>query len=315
MADLGDRAPVVISLFVAAAVSACTFIKPTRYAPVPRRADGIGTCVDIAMTQEEAAYIDRLRASEPRENRISTSKENCDHWIEAHRATPESMPAARAYIDKARFDRCQDAMHGELAGYKAASREADVQWKRDNVGKEELEAGCSARRGEDLELWAAKLRGTMPTKLHYRKCWTQAGLKMCDRKAGFDVYAFEPKRKAVGIARPADAAGSAPFTVELDAPAPDKELHVFAYGYTQPSIRVDGAVADGPSPFEDQAARSESADGSFTETAENYSPPHVTSQVIRSGKPTVTVDGLGCALVVVFEGSAVRPTTGKDDSW
>ncbi|NUO50238.1 MAG: hypothetical protein HOV80_15395 [Polyangiaceae bacterium] len=303
------------TLVGASTALSCAAFNPTRCAPI-RRADGIGSCVDIRMTEQEAAYIDELKANEPRETRISTAKENCDHWIEAFKNTPETMPGARAYIDKTRFERCQDAMHGELAGRKAEEREREEQAKRDEVGKTELTGGCSQVRQEDLEKWAAKLKTSMATKLRHRKCWMQAGLKLCDREAGFDVFTFEPKKKAVGVARPKDVESGAPFSIELEAPAQGKELHVLAFGYSPPSIRIDGATADGASPFEDKASMTEKPDGYFEEIGDVPRPHHRTSQVVRSGKPTVTVDGLGCTLVVVFEGGmAPPPGKAKDDTW
>jgi hypothetical protein len=303
-------------LLAACAATSCFAFQPTRCAPI-RRPDGIGSCVDIRMTEEEAAHIDQLKANAPRETRISTTEENCDYWRDAFRTTPEAMQGARAYIDKARFDSCQDAMHGELAGRKADEREKEEQAKRDEVGRKELESGCDPGRQEDLEKWAAKLKVTMATKLRHRKCWMQAGLKLCDKEAGFDVFTFEPKKKAVGVARPADARASAPFFVELDAPAQGKELHVLAFGYSPPSIRVEEGTADGASPFEDKASRSESANGDWSEVGDVPRPHHHASQVIRSGKPKVAVDGLGCTLVAVFEGAMAPPpgTPRKDDSW
>ncbi len=313
---LGPRSAFAAVLFAASAATSCFAFQPTRCAPI-RRPDGIGSCVDVSMTEQEAAYIDELKANEPRETRISTAKENCDHWIEAFKSTPETMPGARAYIDKTRFERCQDALYGELAGRKAEAREKEEQGKRDDFGKKELETGCDPGREQDLEKWAAKLKVTMTTKLRYRKCWMQAGLKLCDKKAGFDVFTFEPRKKAVGVARPADAQAASPFSIELEAPAQGKELHVLAFGYSPPSLRVEGATADGASPFEDKASRSESASGDWSEVGDVPRPHHHASQVIRSGSPKVTVDGLGCTLVVVFEGAMAPPPGAprKDDSW
>lgn len=267
------------------------------------------------MTPEEAAHIDRLKENAPTAKGIATIQEECDYWIEAHRSTDESMAAARVYIDKARYDRCQDAMHGELEGHRRAEHEADLQYRRDTLSREELKTGCDPGRRDDLERWAAKLKGTMSTKLRYRKCWMQAGLKLCDREAGYDVYSFEPRRKAIGVARPADAPDAAPFSVELEPPARGKELHVLAYGSSPLAIRSEGTTSAEASPFEDKAARSESADGSFSEVGDVPQPPHATSQVIRSGKANIVVDGLGCVLVVVFEGAAVPPPGAPDTSW
>lgn len=312
---LGRAFGLVAVALGASASTSCFAFPPTRCAPITR-SDGIGSCVEIRMTEEEAAHIDDLKANAPNATRISTIKENCDYWRDAFHNTPESMPGARAYIDKARFDECQDAMLGDLAGRKAKEQEKEQQSERDDVGKKELETGCEPRRQEDLEKWAEKLKATMTTKLRYRHCWMEGGLKVCDRKEGYDVYTFDPRKKAVGVARAGQDQGATPFSIELEAPVQGKELHVLAFGYSPPSIRVDGATADGASPFEDKASRTEKPNGDFEEIGDVPQPPHRTSQVIRSGKPTLTVDGLGCTLVVVFEGAIVPPPgSTKDGSW
>jgi hypothetical protein len=310
---LGPAAALLTGLV--AAVTACGAFAPTRCAPIVR-ADGIGSCVDIRMTEEEAAYIDDLKANVPSAKDIATIQQNCDYWIEAYRKTPESMPGARAYIDKARFDECQDAMHSELRGRESAEREAELQSRRDDASRKELETGCEPGRREDLERWAAKIKTTMATKLNHRKCWMHAGLKRCDREAGFDVYTFVARRKAVGVARPKDDAAGSPFLVELEAPAAGKELHVLAFGYSPPLVRVDGGETGDASPFEDKAYFSESADGNWGFVSDVPRPNHVASRVIRSGKSNVTIDGLGCTLVAVFEGGIAQPEGAKvDDTW